>query len=314
LPRTGNIISSYEGPTRFPGRASMKKNDESAVAGFLERIEDIYALPPVVARFNRLLNDPETTAQDVADAVSADVVMAAKVLKLVNSSFFGFSRRIGSLKTAIVILGFNEIRKLVLTLGTFQAISKGRAGFPYAAFWLHSVAVGFFTEAILAERDPKEKDDAFVAGLLHDVGKLILAQELPDSFDEIRKRAENGTPWTEAEREVLGFDHCELGGALGGAWRFPGLIVEAIRSHHSALREGEAVTFVSAVRLSDLLVRSEFCDLPGGRAFPDVEEELWEVLDLDGDRVQPLFSHLERAGAFVGELLGKVAPDSGEGA
>ncbi len=286
---------------------TLEREVQISLEVLVQRSGDLYALPPVVAHFNRVLNDPDSTAQDVADTISTDVVIATKVLRLVNSAFFGFSRRIGSLKTAIVILGFNEIRKLVLTLGTFQAVTDVSPNFPYKAFWRHSVAVGLFAEAVLALKHPAERDDAFVAGLLHDLGKLVIAQEAPHCFARLQELADAGATWRSAEEEVLGFDHAELGGALGIRWDFPDPLVEAIRHHHDLGSADEQLKLAAAIHLGDVCVRASLVDLPRSGSLAPVDEAVWEILGIDANGLDRFFASITRGLTLVEEILG-VAP------
>jgi len=289
----------------------MKQPASPSLASLIRRIQDLYTLPPVVAHLSRLLSDPSVTAQQVADAISSDVAMAAKVLRLVNSAYYGFSRRIGNLKMAIVILGFREIRKLVMTLGTIRAFGRAGKSLPLKTFWRHCVAVGALAEQILAEKAPSLKDDGFVAGLLHDMGKLVIAQELPMLFNHVRSLAAGGARWVQAERSAFGFDHCEVGGGLAGVWRFPPELTDAIRWHHDSGNCLAERVLVSAVQVADLCVRAALIDLPDSGPLAPVSSKAWETLGLEPDQVERFFVLLPRCLVFVDEILAEVPVSAG---
>lgn len=273
-----------------------------SLAKFMARVGDVYSIPAVVARLRAIVRDPQTSAQELSNAIAGDVALAAKVLRVVNSSYFGFARRVASLKTAIVILGFNRVHALVVGLGTLTALGAGGRRFPSAAFWRHSVAAGVFAEAMLAEEDRELRDEGFAAGLLHDIGKLLLAQELPDLWAEVCVRTEAGGGAHAAERAVLGFDHADVGAALARAWGYPEVLIDAIGGHHGVRIDSAGGKAAAAVQVSDACVRACGIGMPEDGAVPCIEPCAWEALALRAEKLDRGFAGV----GFAGELLDAV--------
>ncbi len=278
---------------------------------FVTKIKDVYTLPSVVFTCNLLVNDPHSTAQMVSDALSTDVVMAAKILRLVNSAYYGFSKQVSSLKTAIVILGFRELQKLVMGLGAVKALSRFSNGFSYPAFWRHSIAVAVFAEKMLQKKTFRQHDNGFVAGLLHDIGKLLLAQEADrGQMNEFKRLIAEGRHETEAEQELFGFDHAELGALLGAQWHFPDALVSAIRYHHTLPQEGND-PLCAAIHLSDICVRSCLINAPGSGRLPVFQEPAWQMLELDEADLPELFSTLNEGMAMINDFVSDIETTGG---
>ncbi len=196
----------------------------------------LVSLPEVVMRINALVDDPATSAEDIGYAVAQDAALTARLLTLANSAMFGMSRQVDTINRAIAILGTRQVRDLTLGLSATRAFS----GIPndlvsMGSFWHHSVQCAVAARQLAARCTRGRPDSSFVAGLLHDVGQLVLFNKLPGesraallmSIDE-----PNEPDLHLCERAVLGFDHAVVGGALARRWRLPATLVECIRYHH----------------------------------------------------------------------------------
>ncbi len=205
---------------------------EAIVAG----IDALPSLPALYSKLIQALQSPESSVQEVAEIISSDVGMTAKVLQLVNSAFFGLRRHIESLAQAISYLGLDTIQAIVLTAGAFSELGDNPEALQMAeALYPHSVKVGALAGAIAKSvaEDKKLIDDSVMAGMLHDVGKLVFVAKLPNVWREANKMArDESIPIHEAERAVSGVTHAELGGYLLGLWGLPNPIVEAVVFHH----------------------------------------------------------------------------------
>jgi putative nucleotidyltransferase with HDIG domain len=202
------------------------------------------------------LADPSTSMADVAKLVEQDIAMSAKCLQLVNSAFFGLGRRINSVQQAVSYLGTDMLKALVFTVEVFHAFqpTRGAGGFDLDALQSHSLLVARLTPKLLAGQQPA--DEAFVAGVLHDVGKLILVTRLPEQAAAIAAAAqETGRPWHLVEEEVLGVTHAEIGAYLLGLWGLPQQTVEAVAYHHSPTRvPPHGFDVLAAVYVADALI------------------------------------------------------------
>lgn len=211
-----------------------------ALKELVSRIQTLPSVPVVYNRIVELLGQPDCSARDIGEVIAEDLGMTAKILQIVNSAFFGLPRRFTDVSQAVAYLGTDTIRGLVLSSGVFSQFSnKGRSGLNPDTLFQHCQSVGVSARKICAaEKMPKDiADDAFMAGLLHDIGKLIIADRFADAFRDIGERSiAEGCYFHEMEDKVLGASHAELGAYLMGLWGLPDGIVEAIGYHH---RPGE---------------------------------------------------------------------------
>lgn len=216
------------------------------------------ALPSAPTLYTRLVEasrDPDASMAHVGALVESDVAMCAKVLQLVNSSFFGLGRRIAGAREAVTYLGMAPLRALVLSTGAFQAFAAGRAcGFSLDALEAHSTLVARTSAALLTDR--QAAGEAFTAGMLHDVGKLVLASHRPAELAGLLAEAERtDRPLHVVERERGGVTHAEIGGYLLTVWGLPYTIVEAVTHHHAPARLEDSTFGVrAAVHIADALV------------------------------------------------------------
>ena len=190
----------------------------------VDRIEELPTLPQVAAKIMRLIDDPASSAQDIHKVMSRDTALAGKMLKLVNSAFYGLPHKVSNLNQAIVLLGFNTIKSLALSVSVFGVFGKGRGArsFDRERYWRHSVGSACIYRVLARKVKMVDPETAFVAGLLHDIGKLVLDQyaapELGQVIDEAEKRK---CAFVEAERALFGTDHSAVGGWLVDRWGFP---------------------------------------------------------------------------------------------
>ena len=210
--------------------------------------------------------DQDASIADIAALVESDIAMCAKVLQLVNSSFFGLARRVSSPREAVTYLGIERVRALVLSAGAFRAFAATQPveGFSVDALETHSARVARLAADLLP--DKSEAEDAFTAGVLHDVGKLLLAAHRPDEFAlQLAAARESGRPLHELEHERAGVTHAEVGAYLLALWGLPHRIVEAVAYHHAPGRlDAETLDPVAAVHIADLLITEQEQVASGG--------------------------------------------------
>jgi HD-like signal output (HDOD) protein len=226
------------------------------------RIRTLPSPPAVYHQLTSALESAETSASDVSNIVSRDAALSAKLLQLANSSFFGLPRHLESVREAVVYLGTTIIRGLVLSTAAFKMI-EGHQGWHETAETLqeHALLVGRISERLL----PGQGDAAFTAGLLHDIGKVVLLVEYGERYDALLRGGEGAL--TERERAELGVTHCEVGAYLLNLWGLPYPIIEAVAYHHDPARvEHSTFGMLAAVHVADALVeglagRTEECEL-----------------------------------------------------
>lgn len=237
--------------------------DSSELKVLVQKITDLPTLPSMMATITRLMQDPRTSAEELGRAISSDPALVSKVLKLVNSAFYGFPGRIGTITQAIVILGFSTIRNVVLTTSVLKSFGKGgSSGVDVNRFWEHSLLTGAIARALAMEREANFIEETFIAGLLHDMGRIVLSQKLPEEFEKVvRVKRESGIPQVEAEQTVLRLTHGDIGGWLARKWNLPLPYVEVMRLHHFPMRaleqenilQRDTVNLVFLVHAADTL-------------------------------------------------------------
>lgn len=194
---------------------------------------DLASLPAVVIRINQAIDDPDSNAATIGRIVNEDPALTAQLLKLVNSPFYGFRSRIDTVFRAIAIIGHKELRHLVLAahaLKTFNDMPNELISMP--AYWRRSLSIGVMTRVLAAYARERDIERLFISGLLHDIGSLLIYQQLPHEASDILIRSKRQGIWIrDLEQEVLGFDHAQVGGALLEAWGLPAVLVDSVRYH-----------------------------------------------------------------------------------
>lgn len=229
------------------------------VMTLVAKLKQLPSIPAVYSQIVRLLNDPNCSMDEVGTLIASDMAMTAKILQLVNSSFFGLARSISQPCEAASFLGMDTLKALALATGVFtQFEAKMPHGFSATAASDHSHRVGAAARAI-AQCEQSSKafvDQSLVAGLLHDVGKLVLASSLPEEFQRTLDHHTLNPP--EAESEIFGATHAEVGGYLLGLWGLPPSVVEAISFHHAPGESGNVeFSALTAVHVADCLIAGQ---------------------------------------------------------
>lgn len=211
---------------------------------------DLPALPDVATKVMELVRDPDTGVKDLEDVISKDPALTARVLRIANSAMFGLRAQVSTVSRAIVVLGFNTLRSIVLAAST-QALYRTKGSrFKDRILWEHSLAVALASRSIARHIEFPAAEEAFVAGLIHDIGKVVLDANLGDRYQQVIERVYNdGESFSEAETSVFGFDHSEVGALVVKKWTLAPELEEAVRLHH---RPGEATIDPKLCAIVDL--------------------------------------------------------------
>ncbi len=206
--------------------------NEPMLREIVGKIDALPSVPRLYSELTRALEDTDTGSEQVAAIIAQDTAMSAKILQLVNSAFFGSVTTISTVQQAVVRLGYSMIKNLVLYAEVFQQAADPKvSGFSMEKLQSHAMKTACIAKQMFKNR--KTAEEAFMAGILHDVGKLVLARELPESFEgALATSAADNIPLFQAETELLGLSHAEVGSYLLGIWGLPHNIVEAVANHH----------------------------------------------------------------------------------
>ncbi|MEJ5357946.1 MAG: HDOD domain-containing protein [Desulfobacterales bacterium] len=212
--------------------------DEKKLEAIVGRIRSVPAMPATAARLLPLLSDPAADARRVEEVLRHDPGLTADLLKIANSAYFGLPARVGSVRQAVLLLGWKRLLQLVMTLSMSGLMRQPLPGYdlPRGALWRHSVAVSVAAERLIALLKIPDGDAVFTAALLHDVGKIVLAQFVREELGRIEALVGKGLSFDVAETVVLGVNHAEIGGKVLEAWALPPGLVEAVRLHHDPER------------------------------------------------------------------------------
>ena len=280
-------------------------------------IINLPTLPTVVARMLEMLDNPRTSASQVGRLISGDQVLTAKLLKLANSAFYAFPQPISTVNLAVVVLGFNIIKDLVIGISVIESFSREADDyFDVMKFWEHSIGCGVAARMLARMHGYRVSGEAFTAGLLHDIGKLVMREHLKAEFLEVLGRARRGGSFVEAEREVLGVTHAEIGSWLAERWNFPPVLREAILYHHEPGKAEREPTLTAITHFADVLCKHAGVGFSGDDARPPLDDAVYEALSPelteDGEVDMELYisrlrGEMGRAEGFVDTILGRRA-------
>ena len=261
----------------------------------IQQIGSLPTLPSVIVRVNEQVNNPKTSALDLARTILEDQSLTARLLRLVNSPFYGFPRRIATVTEAVTILGFHPVRNLLLTASIVDLlVTEETPEFSPTHLWEHSVATAVGAGLLARYARHEDREEVFVAGLLHDVGKLVLFHLVTQDYLKVLgvARAED-VAIRVAEQRILGFTHDHVGGLLAERWRLPVRLSEAVAYHHRPDLAQTAKREASIVHAADVFTRALGLGSGGDDAVPALEPESWRRLGLPGDALEALMGELE---------------------
>ncbi len=241
--------------------------------------------PVVVQRLHELFAMDDVSRHEISRLVETDQSLAARVLRLANSSFYGMNRRIISVDVAITILGLSVTKQLLLTsslLSSFRSVGQSEK---VTSFWLHSLGVAIIARRLVSGRDKEFQSEAFMGGILHDVGRMIFLKSDPNCFSSFYFDEKSVTD-LQSEKEAFGINHQEVGGMLAQKWNFPIGICAMISKHHCPLKAGELTTLVSVINIADLLCHAMGIGQSGNHYFSDFYSQAWLSLGLSYDDLE----------------------------
>ena len=259
------------------------------------KISEISTLPQIALRTLQLANDPKSTAADLANVIQSDPAFAARVLRTVNSSSSGLRRGVASLDHAIVLLGFREMRNLALTTHVASLFRRttGHGRYSRRYLWLHMVSVAVVARHIAKICRTVAPEEAYLAGLLHDVGIILLDQTLHRPFCQVLDALEEDHPLADVENTILGFDHAALGQYALTAWGLPGAIADAAGYHHRPLAcPSENRAMAGTVALANSMCHRMGIHSIGVAAKHDLPCELFGTLGLEKSHVSRMIRDL----------------------
>lgn len=222
----------------------------------LKRVTNLSPVPRILSEVLELLKDLNTSPQSLAKAITKDQSIVVKILTIANSPFYGLAKRVSSIEYAIMILGFNEIRNIVTALSLMESMkNKSDQYMDQKEFWTHSYITATVAKKIADDMGIKQGGDAFISGLLHDLGISVIHRYLHSDFVSITESVANGSSYSEAENNFLGMDHQNIGYILLKNWNIPEQFCEIVKYHHTPQYASNTKVLASVVHFADYLTQ-----------------------------------------------------------
>lgn len=254
----------------------------------------VAALPEVALKFSEAIKNPLTSNQDLENIVSEDAALAAKVLMIANSALFNFPSKIDTIANAITIIGHKQLSEIILScsiVAMFKDIPQDIIDMEQ--FWRHSISVATAARIIASSRREQNIEKYFTAGLLHDIGKLIIFVEAPKYAVEVLKQcSEKKELMYKVEKDILGFDHAKLGAMLLKKWKLPDEVVAAVYYHHMPSVSSGNIIAPATIHIADIFTHSLQFGSSGEEFVPTFNEKAWKALDLEVEIISPVLEQL----------------------
>jgi len=245
-------------------------------------------LPGVITKLNSLSENEKASVQEMARIVSSDQVLSARILRLANSPSYGFYR-VSTISNAMILLGVNVVKSLALSSSIFEIMEKNSVG-----LWEHSLGTATASNIIAKKLGLPEVEEIATAGLLHDIGKVIIGLKCADSVLEIRRIIKTDEIYfREAEQQVLDTDHAEVGGWLAKSWYLPEKLSEPIACHHNVAASEDHRIKSAVVHLADVLIKASGFGESGDSYVPAIQPLAWDVLKMDEKTLEEIVIELE---------------------
>lgn len=276
----------------------------------------LVSLPEVFTRIRDVLEDPRSSVEEAVDVIGKDQALSAKLLKLVNSAFYGrtmravekrFPAKVDNLSRAVMIVGAKQLTTLALGVSVLPLFHDIPRDFiDMKSFWQHGIGCGVIARTLAARLGAANEESAFVAGLLHDIGRLVMYKNLPaPSTRALLSAREDITPLVAAERAVFEWDHAYLGGLLLRKWQYPAILEKMVRYHHD-LSEPLFIEEPAIIHFSDFIVNALGVGTSGESRVPALIPEAWESLGIDPTALAEVVA---AADAQIGDIMSSFFPE-----
>ena len=270
--------------------------------------DKIPTLPIMFKQINNIIDNPRTSLTDIGKIIEKDPGMTARLLKLANSAFYGLPKTVESITRALVIIGTKELRDFILgttILSLFKGIPEDLVNMK--SFWEHSVACGLTARIIATFRGDTNTDRLFVAGLLHDVGRLFIFKHLVDEARKLIMQCKSsGSLLFKEEIEEFEFDHAQVGHELLKRWNIPGNIQEMVAYHHDPIMAKTYPIEASTIHVADIIVHSMQIGSNGEKFVPPLDTRAWSLLQLQPSMISPIIDQMDRQ---FDEVLQSIYPE-----
>jgi HD-like signal output (HDOD) protein len=265
------------------------------IVNLIDGIPKLGSYAGILEEIERLLANPQSTLEELGEVIEKDPAITVRLLKLANSSFYGFANRLETVPDALNLIGIQQVQDLIsaaTVIEIFDGVSPKLVSME--SFWMHSLACGVAARLLAMEQRLPKAEKYFVASLLHDVGRLVLFTRAPERAQQVFDHyASHPMPLFQAETEILGFDHTHIAEALLVNWSFPTNLINAVRFHHSPMVAGSFQREASLVHIADFVVNAMELGSSGERFIPKLHPAAWARLNLTPDRLESLMDSVD---------------------
>ncbi len=257
---------------------------------------ELASMPEIIVKLNQAVDDPYSTAKDISDILSEDPALTARLLRIVNSPFYGFPSQIDTISLAVTVVGTQQLRLLALASSTLRQFANLPNQFvTMETFWRHSFSSAVVSRAIAKLAKEPDDEQYFIAGLLHDLGSLIIYSTIPTLAKEAITHAKRKEiPVYQAERAIIGFDHAMVGSALLRHWNLPEALVEAVACHHELGDIKICPKHKAITHLANIVANSINPGLLLYRQTLEPESQAWELTGLESDTIDAVLDDMEK--------------------
>lgn len=253
-------------------------------------IKELPTLPTVAMEVMALTSNPDSAINDIVNVIQNDPSITTKILKIANSSFYGMRQRIDTINRALVILGMNEVNNLVTSVAVFKTfpVKTDKPTFDRLKFWEHCAVTGEVAKAMSVKMGMKLMGTVFTAGLLHDIGKIILDEYFHDEFNTAYELSyEKKIPLYEAEKEIFGVTHPQIGGWVAEKWKLPNNLIDAIMYHHKPVRSLNHKVLTSIVSIANIFSKAADSAFSGEELGVVMgETEAWKIMTREYPKIK----------------------------
>lgn len=255
---------------------------DAKIQTLIDKTGNLASLPDIYFKISHLVNDPHSSAADIGHAIEQDAPLSARLLKIVNSPYYGFPSSIDTISRAITIIGTQDLRDLILATTAIGAFSKMDSELiSMERFWRHNLYCAVTGRILAQHRHVKNTERLFVGGLLHDIGSLIMYQSIPILCNEALQRTRSqGTPLHIAEKEIIGFSHADVGAALIRKWNLPESLAEVVQYHHEPYLAMKHKEDVATIHIANYIANSIDEESNRSGNITPVDPRAWETTGL----------------------------------
>lgn len=271
----------------------MNNRPEDLLKGLVQ----VSSLPVIYSKINEAVSDPRSSMKDISTIISDDPGLTSRLLQMVNSAFYSFPSKIETVSRALFIVGTQQVRDLALAtsvMNLFKGIPEDLVSME--SFWRHSVACGIAAKILATyRRCEMNVERFFAAGIIHDIGRLIIYKKIPEKAREMILRSKSdGKLLTTVEKESMGYDHSELGRVLVGFWNLPPSLEEVVAYHHAPRDARRYPVETAVVHIADIIAHAMQLGSSGEHYIPRVDEKAWEIIGIPTSVLSPTIDQLER--------------------